>query len=556
MQIQDYEGYAPTFPLPQWSDKDLALLAPFATNLTGYVTVLHNLPAEVIGALCSRASRARGNLLEVLLREFFNPMLEGKSNNERALFFLTVQDLVVRSPEKLLNTSRAREFYTKWLAEYGDDSIAQMTGTHVLFTGVSQLALNFLERQRIGIEFIEQSTRYVDFGKSKRGFYPYYTPEPDLKRLGFLAKYQQTLNTLFDTYESLVPQLTAWLMDAYDGERGVAEKKAFDSLRGLLPVATVSQVASRGNAQAFEYFLSRAGNHPLGELRWIASAAHAELKKEMPSLLLRLSEEKSFHYREYLSTRENLGNRLVLDGRFKGLLAARPAEERRVKLASYDHDAEAKIIAAILSEAGGENFEVLYLGAQLMDDEERVALLDTYLSGRDERWQKVGRAFEFGTMIWEIALTIGELRDLWRHRMVTRHRQLFSTRNGFYVPQDVKDAGLEERFLEALALADQLFRKLEECDPVIAQYAVPMAHLVRFVQYQNFRSLFWEAELRSGPQGHAGYRFIAQEKYRILQNIFPNIAKHMRVDMKDYHFPRRDDAERAKLKEEKLKGAL
>ena len=41
--------------------------------------------------------------------------------------------------------------------------------------------------------------------------------------------------------------LQAWLKDNFDEKSGILEKKAFDTLRGLLPMATLGQVA-RGRA--------------------------------------------------------------------------------------------------------------------------------------------------------------------------------------------------------------------------------------------------------------------------------------------------------------------
>ena len=58
-------------------------------------------------------------------------------------------------------------------------------------------------------------------------------------------------------------------------------------------MATLGQVAFRGNAQAFEYLINRTARHPLGELRWFAQEIKRELDKEIPSLLLRVADEKS-----------------------------------------------------------------------------------------------------------------------------------------------------------------------------------------------------------------------------------------------------------------------
>src|SRR5207247_9790987 len=59
----------------------------------------------------------------------------------------------------------------------------------------------------------------------------------------------------------------------------------------------------------------------------------------------------------------------------------------------------------------------------------------------------------------------------------------------------------------------------------------------------DLRQLFWEAELRTVSQGHPDYRFIEQEKYRLVKEKFPLLASFMLVDMNEYAIPRRGTEE-------------
>src|SRR6185369_9488884 len=111
----------------------------------------------------------------------------------------------------------------------------------------------------------------------------------------------------------LLGPLQSWLKANFDEKDSILEKKAFDTLRGLLPMATLGQVAFRGNAQAFEYLINRSARHPLGELRWFAGELKQELDKEIPSLLLRVADEKSGEYQSYLNGRYQ-GVRELLGG--------------------------------------------------------------------------------------------------------------------------------------------------------------------------------------------------------------------------------------------------
>src|SRR5262245_41436756 len=300
---EDVSQYRPDFNSGEWSAQDLHFLEASATNPRGIISVLRNLPPEITGALCSRASRASGSLLEVLLKEYIYPIVNGEDATLAAELEETVRFLKDHGFKNILNNQRAQAFYSKWLSQYGDDSIAQVTGTYVVVWGISQVAMKFIEDQRLGLEPIEKSTRYVNFGAKVGGRYLYYIPKPDLERYERLDEYTDTMNQLFDTYLALQSPLQDWLKKNFDEKDSILEKKAFDTLRGLLPMATLGQVAFRGNAQAFEYLINRTGRHPLGELRWFSQEIKRELDKEIPSLLLRVTDEKSNEYQTNLNRR-------------------------------------------------------------------------------------------------------------------------------------------------------------------------------------------------------------------------------------------------------------
>lgn len=548
--------YRPDFPAEAWTEEERFLLGPFVSDLDGFISVLRNLPPEIVGALCSRASRASGSLVRILHDEYLKPIIESDPKLGEELK-ATIEALNTHGFKNILNNQRAQAFYVKWLSQYGDDSIAQMTGTHVAFWGISQVAMKYLEDQRIGLEPIEKSTRYVSFAKKVGGNYLYYTPQPDLEKLGLLAEYKSALDNLFETYAALIEDLKVWLKANYEEKEGVLEKKAFDTLRGMLPMATLGQVGFRGNAQALEYAVNRMAAHELGEFRWIADTLKGELDKEIPSLLLRLQDEKSHQYQEYLGRRMQLTRDFVKEAHADlAREEVTPASGPLVKLVEYDADAEIKVLAGILYAASHAEWEACFSEAKKLSPEEKEKLLGAYLSGRTARWHKVGRAFENSYVRFDILMDIGAYRDLHRHRMMTQERQLFSVRHGYDMPQEIIWAGLEQRYRETMESIVPLFKKLEGHSPELAQYVVPLAYRVRFQQYQNLRQFFWEAELRTGPQGHPNYRFIEQEKFRLLKDKLPLITKAMLVDMNDYSFARRGTEEAILIKEEKLRNRL
>ena len=72
--------------------------------------------------------------------------------------------------------------------------------------------------------------------------------------------------------------------------KSVIRAKALDTLRGLLPAATTSNVGLFGTGQAFEALLLRMFAHPLEEVRGCAQQMLAELRQVIPAFLARVDQ--------------------------------------------------------------------------------------------------------------------------------------------------------------------------------------------------------------------------------------------------------------------------
>src|SRR5512135_158944 len=148
----------------EFTADEAARLRPFFTNLDRPTFAL-KLPQEVAGALFSRYSRSTKSLRRVFLDEFFG---------EAGVFSGGEQ------PADGEALRKARAFYDRVLVGYGDDSVAQLGGAHLAVERVSNVATQVLEDARLGIAFLEKSTRYVRFDqRDKAGDFLWYR-EPAL----------------------------------------------------------------------------------------------------------------------------------------------------------------------------------------------------------------------------------------------------------------------------------------------------------------------------------------------------------------------------------------
>lgn len=558
--------FAPPFRPDEYSERDRWHLTPFFTNLDQSVYAPLIFAPELIGALCSRASRAAQDLRRIYLDEYVYPFVEpvrdekdtDETWREKVRYGEDLKAFIRFLHEhpmlELFSNPRARSFYAKWLAQYGDDSIAQMAGAHLVFSGISQVAIKHIEDQRIGLAPIEKSTRYVNYSQKVSGSYLYYV-DPTLKDMGFEAKYRRAMDGLFEANARLVPRLMEWLKKRFPEEKPtVIEKKAFDTLRGLLPTSTLSQVAFFGVGQAFEHLISRSLRHPLGEIRWAGERAYEELFCVMPSFLRRIKDEEKRElleeYQHYLAEKKERmapHEKKLFPEEFSS--AAQSAE---VMLVEADPEGENKVITGMIYETSRRTWQEIFRRVKQMTPEEKEEAVRDYLRGRTQRWQKVGRAFENIYNRFEIVMNIGAWRDLHRHRMLTQQRQRFSCHHGYDLPQEVAESGLENEFRAAVAPVEDLFTVIEARDPEIAQYCVTLAHRIRFQQWENLRQSFWQIELRTIPEGHPDYRHIEQQKFILLEKTYPLIAKHIRANMAEYDFARRGQEERIQQKIQRL----
>ena len=71
--------------------------------------------------------------------------------------------------------ARAEALYERVLAEYGDDSVAQLGGAHVAVEGASNLLTKVIQWGRLW-RYLEQSTRYIPYTDRPGGRFRYHRP--------------------------------------------------------------------------------------------------------------------------------------------------------------------------------------------------------------------------------------------------------------------------------------------------------------------------------------------------------------------------------------------
>src|SRR5438445_6536446 len=508
-----------------------AALAPYVTNLDGPVFVLVDLPEVVKGALFARYSRSPKSLRRLFVDEF----LTTEERNRAIGHSMTPPPIRDQRAIGDVGSARAEQLYERVLSEYGDDSVAQLGGVHLACEGASNLLTKVLEWGRL-MAYLEQSTRYIPYDDRPDGRYRYHVPA---ELTGTLRdRYVATLDRCFDTYRAWLPKLRAFYEVKFPRDPAEAEgvyrmtirAKALDTLRGLLPAATTSNVGIYGTGQGYEQLLLRMRAHPLREVRDYAELMLVELRKVIPAFLKRLDvPERGGAWSAYLEetrkeTRE-VARRLVPP--MSASRTTRPPDAV-VALTDFDSDGEVKIVAAALYAVSSRGDAELLETARRMTADERTAVLAAYVGKRLNRRHKPGRAFERTSYRFDVLGDYAAFRDLQRHRLLTLEWQRLTPGHGYVTPEEIDEAGAAEDWRRVLGDSAELHDAIEAAGlPDVAAYAVSMAYRVRFYMEMNAREAMHVIELRTTPQGHPSYRRICQAMHRLIAARHPAIAAAM-----------------------------
>ena len=475
-------------------------LTPYFTNLDQPVFALRNLPEVVKGALFARYSRSAKSIRRLFLDEFLDSVVGDTAHAG-------------------IGTERAERLYERVFGDYGDDSVAQLGGAHLACEGVSNVLTKVLERGRL-MAYLEQSTRYVPYTDRPGGGWKYLTP-PELEGHALRAPYQATLDDAFQTYSRWIEPAQTYYRRRHpksstdsDGVyRAAIRAKALDTLRGLLPAATRSNVGIFGTGQAFEQLLLRLRAHPLAEARDCADLMLRELRLLIPAFLTRVDrEDRGVRWSRYLTdTRSETG---VIAARLLGQIDADPRPE--VALTEFDPDGEIKVVAAALYESSRLSESQLLGIARGMGADDRAAVLRAYIGNRANRRHRPGRAFERTTYSFEMLSDYGAFRDLQRHRLLTIEWQELTTEHGYTEPAAIEEIGAVDDWRRVMDRTAEMHQALRAESSQLAQYTVAMAYRIRYRMQMNAREAMHVIELRTAPQGHPAYRRVCQRMHRLI----------------------------------------
>ena len=224
-------------PAEPFTADERARLAPYFTDLDGHIFALTNLPETVKGALFARYSRSAQVAAPAVPRRVRG---QGRAG---------LRDASGPSSGGAA-VERAERLYARVFSDYGDDSVAQLGGAHIACESVSNVLTKVLEWGRL-MSYLEQSTRYVPYTDRRHDRWRYHVPA-EIGGGALHDRYVRTMDAAFACYAEWIPRMQAYFearhprgpADSEAVHRAAIRAKALDTLRGLLPAATQSNVGS------------------------------------------------------------------------------------------------------------------------------------------------------------------------------------------------------------------------------------------------------------------------------------------------------------------------
>ncbi|HKR81889.1 MAG TPA: FAD-dependent thymidylate synthase [Candidatus Saccharimonadales bacterium] len=436
------------------------------------------------------------------------------------------------------------------ITAYGDDSVQQLAGQHVVVENASNLLTKKLEWGRLAA-YLEQSTRYIYFDKKdKAGNYKYFTPDYLPEKIH--TQYREIMDSIFDLYSEMVHKLTAYVQDnstTPKHERDVAWKgatraQACDAIRPVLPVATTSTVGIFASGQALEGLIMHLLADDMPEARTTGEAMLREARKVIPTFLERADKpDRGGATIAYMADTKHAVGKLAKQ--FLPEQHATPKEA--VQLVDVWPRNELDLVPDMLYEHSNLSLKELQAEANEWPYDKKLEVFTTYMGERLNRRHRPGRALEKAHYSWDLLCDYGIFRDLQRHRMVDDMEwQLLTPRYGYEVPELVEEAGLADQFEKCFDLSLKLYSVLQGAGYQLeAQYATLLGHRMRWKVTYNAREAFHFHELRTSPQGHPGYRKLVLEMHEKLAEVHPLLAEAMKFVNKG------EDAELTRLSAER-----
>ena len=444
----------------------------------------------------------------------------------------------VRKSLKWVRGHDSAKFLDSFYFQYGHASIADLGHCTFCFEGFSELAAIEIEDEQLW-DGQAKSSRYQNFTVNDETLFK----DPTIARnvivvvpaeiAGDTTKsvYWQAAYELLGDYRAVHAALREYLAKKHPKPEGMKagaykrtiDARAHDSARYLLFTGISTNIGQVTSIRTLEKQMRKLGVSEYGEIRgiarkmraacaappaclWDASQAGEPVAPTLAKYAKPDTAAAAAHERVSAWARQNFDPGAYEPPRDVDLIpACGPLDET---VASWLYAVTAHPFRVILDAVSG------WSSAQ------RREVLDETRKRRGRgRREELAMPFRSGYgYIFDVVTDIGAYRDLHRHRRCQQIRQRLSGDLGCARPEHVDDAGVGERYDNALARAADARKRIAKTSEPASHYLLPFAARCRSLYKMDFAEAEYISRVRSGVKGHIAYRKVAWEmRERILE---------------------------------------
>ena len=422
-----------------------------------------------------------------------------------------------------LSDESSAKFHEKWVVGYGHASVAEHAVLHIAFENVSRIAIESIEGNRLA-SYTEKSTRYQRWGPDD------FTIPPELIGHPLHDEYVDTIHLLFKTYADSLTPVQSLIFERFprrENEKDAAwdrrlRSRYVDVCRFILPAAALANVGMTANARVIENTVRKMLSHELAEVREIGETVKEVSKSETPTLVkyadavpYLVETAKEFSISPSPPSPLPMGE-------------GRRGEGDWCTLIAYDKDGENKALAAALYRFGEMAYADALSHVKSLGKEAKSKLAESLL-GKLGKYDVPLRELEYCTYTFDLVMDQGAYAEFKRHRMMTQTPQRLTTRLGYATPLLITEAGFGSQYEAAMGKAGQMYEKLYEFSPAVAQYVVPNGYNRRVLAQFNLREAYAFCQLRTAANAHFSIRRVAQKVYEEMARVHPLLTKYMKL---------------------------
>ncbi|MHB8547698.1 MAG: FAD-dependent thymidylate synthase [Thermoplasmataceae archaeon] len=441
------------------------------------------------------------------------------------------------------NNTRGSDFYRRVFLEYGDESVAELVTAQVGVQNVSNIASKAMEELRMGISFLEKSSRYVRYDRKVDGRYLYADPESIGIPSALQQEYDEHCESLFEFYSRTLPSVTESLKKihpigkqtftfsgkdtAYDdldpGEKEIASKayenalraRVLDDVRYILPASTLTNIGMSGNGRSFINHILKLRNSGLKECSTLADDLFEELEGELPEIIQSAGNRHGKELSEFMKERDSGGFSIHDAGKIQELRLVQHEDE---------DTAIRKVTALMEYPHSTASLGNIHTNGPSAEPIRRLAEL------RKNRRHKPGRAFETVHYLFEMNPTFASFREIQRHRMLTLIRKPVTAVNGYFTPELFSsEPEILSDYQKLMDQSEKLWKKFRmEAGTKLAQYVVPFGYRYPFAVYISLAEATYFCELRSTPAAHYELRKLSWEMAGEIARVHPRLSSIMK----------------------------